>query len=221
MPANALATLAEQLRADDSVISPHVVDPAAGAPVPPLAALVAAGPGAAADPPGYAVVVESVREGYLLHYAEPRVLAVEDGDLRLLAGDYLYALGLERLAALGDLAAVRELSDLISLSAQLHADGGADADGGAHGHADAGREAGVVRGEALAVDDALWIASVTAIAAGSYEPLGPAKTALRASDPAAKAALDAAAGEIAASAGLSALLADVRAGIDSRAVRPN
>ena len=43
-----------------------------------------------------------------------------DADLRLLAGDYLYALGLERLAALGDLEAVRELSDLISLSAQVH-----------------------------------------------------------------------------------------------------
>ena len=43
-----------------------------------------------------------------------------DADLALLAGDYLYALGLERLAALGDLEAVRELSDLISLSAQLN-----------------------------------------------------------------------------------------------------
>ena len=31
-----------------------------------------------------------------------------DPDLRLLAGDYLYALGLERLAGLGDLPAVRE-----------------------------------------------------------------------------------------------------------------
>ena len=49
-----------------------------------------------------------------------------DPDLALLAGDYLYALGLERLAALGDLEAIRELSDLISLSAQLH-----DAEGGA------------------------------------------------------------------------------------------
>ncbi len=45
-----------------------------------------------------------------------------DDDLALLAGDYLYARGLERLAALGDLEAVRELSDLISLVAQLHAE---------------------------------------------------------------------------------------------------
>lgn len=204
MPAaQSLATLVEQIRADDSVISPYVVDVAGDAAESPLAALVAAGPGAAADPFGYGVVVESVREGYLLHYGEPRVLAMDDRDLRLLAGDYLYALGLERLAALGDLAAVRELSDLISLTAQLHADGGREVEGIA------------------TVADALWAASVTAIAAGSYEPLEPAKAALRAAEPAATAALEAAADEIAASAGLGALLADVRAGIDSRAVRPN
>ena len=48
------------------------------------------------------------------------MVAGADRDLALLAGDYLYALGLERLAALGDLDAVRELSDLISLAAQVH-----------------------------------------------------------------------------------------------------
>ena len=40
-----------------------------------------------------------------------------DADLRLLAGDALYALGLSRLAEAGDLEAVAELADLISLSA--------------------------------------------------------------------------------------------------------
>jgi hypothetical protein len=68
-------------------------------------------------------VVEAVREGYLLHYGEPRLLAGHDADLGLLAGDYLYALGLDRLAALGDTAAVAVLSDLISRCAQLHAEG--------------------------------------------------------------------------------------------------
>ena len=38
-------------------------------------------------------MVEAVREGYLLHYGEPRVLAGHDSDLAVLAGDYLYALG--------------------------------------------------------------------------------------------------------------------------------
>ena len=68
----------------------------------------------------YAWVIESVREGYLLHYGTPRLLAGHDSDLALLAGDYLYALGIERLARLGDASAVKKLADLISLSAQLH-----------------------------------------------------------------------------------------------------
>ena len=43
-------------------------------------------------------MVEAVREGYLLHYGDGRVVRGADPDLALLAGDYLYALGLERLA---------------------------------------------------------------------------------------------------------------------------
>jgi hypothetical protein len=66
--------------------------------------------------------VEAIREGYELHYGSGRVIATGDADLALLAGDRLYALGLERLAALGDLDAVGKLADLISLSAQAHAE---------------------------------------------------------------------------------------------------
>jgi hypothetical protein len=74
-------------------------------------------------------VLEAVYEGYLLHYGEPRLFAGMDGDLRLLAGDALYALGLARLAESGDLPAVAELSDLITRSAQAHAEGrGAEAE---------------------------------------------------------------------------------------------
>jgi len=106
---DALRTLADRLREEETPISPHVVEPdeAAG-----LAA-----------PPEYAPVVESVREGYLLHYGEPRVLAGHDADLGLLAGDYLYALGIERLAAMGDAGAVGVLAELIGRCAQLHAEG--------------------------------------------------------------------------------------------------
>lgn len=68
-------------------------------------------------------VMEAVYEGYLMHYATPRAFQGMDSDLRLLAGDALYALGLERLAAVGDVEAVAELSDLISLSARAHAEG--------------------------------------------------------------------------------------------------
>jgi hypothetical protein len=119
-PEEALRTLAAQLREEDTPISPHVVDPAAA---PRLGVLVAAGRRAAVAPGEYALVVEAVREGYLLHYGESRLLAGHDPDLGLLAGDYLYALGLDRLAALGDTAAVAILADLISRCAQLHTEG--------------------------------------------------------------------------------------------------
>ena len=62
-----------------------------------------------------------ILEGSLLHYGAPRVVRAEDPDLALLLGDQLYALGLSRLAALGDLEAVAELADLISLLAQARA----------------------------------------------------------------------------------------------------
>lgn len=68
-------------------------------------------------------VLEAVREGYLMHYGAPRAFDGMDDDLRLLAGDALYALGLARLAEAGDLEAVAALSDLISASARAHAEG--------------------------------------------------------------------------------------------------
>jgi hypothetical protein len=73
--------------------------------------------------PRLALIVEAIREGYLQHYGEGRVVKPADPDLALLAGDRLYALGLERLAELGDLDAVTRLADLISASAQAHAEG--------------------------------------------------------------------------------------------------
>ena len=72
-------------------------------------------------------VLEAVYEGYLLHYAQSRLFDGMDPDLRLLAGDALYALGLARLADSGDLPAVAELSDLNSRSAQAHAEGRGEA----------------------------------------------------------------------------------------------
>jgi hypothetical protein len=88
-----------------------------------------------------------VREGYLLHYGTPRVLAAADPDLRLLVGDHLYARGIERLMDLGDLLSVRELSTLISLVARLHAAPGPAAD--------------AERSAAIA-----WLAATVAVAAG-------------------------------------------------------
>jgi hypothetical protein len=85
--------------------------------------LDAAGPRTAGHEDEYALLLEAVREGALLHYGSGRVLAPEDPDLALLAGDRLYAIGLDRLAALGDVEAVAELADVISLVAQAHAEG--------------------------------------------------------------------------------------------------
>ena len=192
-PAAALEELAGSLRAEDSVISPYVTAPGTAAPG--LGLLVAAGPRAAAAPGEYALVIEAVREGYLLHYAEGRVVRGADADLTLLAGDYLYALGLSRLATLGDLEAVRELSDLISLSAQVH--------DGAREDARAKREAG-----------ALWLASTVAIAVGPAVAHERAKASLRAENEDATAELCAAARSAAAAGGLEEGLGEAADAID-------
>jgi hypothetical protein len=102
-----VSVLAELTRAVDPALRPYAV---------------------AEPPPGRfegerAFVLEAVYEGFLMHYREPRAFAGMDADLRLLAGDALYALGLERLAQAGDLEAVAELSDLISRSSQAEAEG--------------------------------------------------------------------------------------------------
>ena len=64
---------------------------------------------------------EVVREGYLLHYGEPRWYDVADGDLALLAGDRMYAAGLAALAEEGDTEAVSALATLIAGCAEAHA----------------------------------------------------------------------------------------------------
>ena len=74
----------------------------------------------------YALLYEAIHEGARLHYGRGRVVAPEDPDLALLGGDRLYAIGLDRLARLGDLDAVAELADVISLVAQAHAEGDAE-----------------------------------------------------------------------------------------------
>jgi hypothetical protein len=118
-PNDALARLSARLREAEPPISAHVVDSTER---PVFGLLAALGPRSAGAPAEYAFVVEAVREGYLLHYGEPRLLRGHDDDLALLAGDYLYALGIDRLAALGDAAAVTVLGELIGRCAQLHSE---------------------------------------------------------------------------------------------------
>ena len=71
----------------------------------------------------FALGVETIYEGYLLHYGRPRLFSPADADTALLLGDYLYAHGLVRVAATGSVEAVHDLAELISLCAQARADG--------------------------------------------------------------------------------------------------
>ena len=107
-----MSALADVIAATDATLRPHAV---AAPPPDELAPRL--------DDPTRGFVLEAVYEGFLLHYDEPRAFAGMDPDLRLLAGDSLYALGLARLAEAGDLAAVSELADLISACAQAESEG--------------------------------------------------------------------------------------------------
>jgi hypothetical protein len=74
-------------------------------------------------PHRHAIGLETIYEGYLVHYGRSRLFAPSDRDTALLLGDYLYAHGLVHIAASGDVKAVADLAELISLCAQLRADG--------------------------------------------------------------------------------------------------
>ena len=120
---SALERLAQLLREQGGLMATLVAaaTPQPGADGP--AQTVAAGPRAQMARAEYELLVETIYEGYLLHYGAPRVLAPPEADLGLLAGDRLYALGLARLVALGDTEAVAELADTITLSALAQAAG--------------------------------------------------------------------------------------------------
>lgn len=168
-----LGALAQTVRADGGLPLGTIVDPVAGAPAP-HGVRCATGPLAEGDEATLALVIEAVREGYLLHYAPDaaRVVRTDDHDLALLAGDRLYALGLALLAELGRLDAIAELTDVIALGAGAHA----------------------ARLPDLA--EAVWEAGVTAIGWGSSDALQRAKDRARITAPAAAADLRAAASDL-------------------------
>ena len=133
--------------------------------------LAASGPRVAGRERDYELLLEMIYEGSILHYGEPRVVVPDDPDLGLLLGDQLYALGLARLAELGDLDAVAELADVISLVSQAHADGDGE------------------------LARAVWEAGAVSIGWGSSAELRAAKRAVRAHDPTAAARLTQASAE--------------------------
>jgi hypothetical protein len=133
------------------------------------AQLAAAGPRAQGREREYELLLEMILEGYRLHYDEPVVVHTQDADLALLLGDQLYALGLSRLAGLGDLDAVAELADVISLAAQAHA------------------------GSDRVLARAVWEAGAVSVGWGSTDAHTEAKANAQAGDPGAAKALLAAA----------------------------
>lgn len=133
------------------------------------AQLAATGPRARGNEGEYELLIEMILEGYRLHYDAAVVVHTPDADLALLLGDQLYALGLSRLAALGDLDAVAELADVISLAAQART---------------------ASDGELAA---AIWEAGAVSVGWGASDAHAEAKARARAQDPTAMEALRAAA----------------------------
>ena len=78
----------------------------------------------------FALGLETIYEGYLLHYGRSRLFDPPDADVALLLGDALLAQGLVLVAATGSVAAVADLAELLALCSQARADG-ADGDGAA------------------------------------------------------------------------------------------
>jgi hypothetical protein len=133
------------------------------------ARLAAAGPRTHGFEDEYELLVEMIFEGCRLHYGPQRVVRTADSDLALLLGDQLYALGLARLARIGDLDAIGELADVISLVAQANIAGDPE------------------------LADAVWTAGAIAIGWGTDARITQAKDLARTGAPGAAAALRSAA----------------------------
>ncbi len=158
----------------------------AGLDAPGIAQIAASGPRAAGSEGEYELLLEMILEGSRLHYGCPRVLRRADPDLALLLGDQLYALGLARLAALGDLEAVAELADVISLVAQAHAAPQADL---STAQADLATAQADLAAPQADLATAVWHAGALAVGWGSSEDHERAKDLARAGDSRAVAAL--------------------------------
>jgi hypothetical protein len=111
------------------------------------ARVAASGPRSAGREDEVALLVEAIHEGHRLHYGAAATVSQADADLALLAGDRLYALGLDRLARLGDLESVDVLADVIAECAQAHA--ADDPDGATTAWAAGARAVGWGRGRAI------------------------------------------------------------------------
>ena len=62
----------------------------------------------------FALGVETIYEGYLVHHDASRLFAPADREQAILLGDYLYAAGLVEICRAGELHAVTTLAELIA-----------------------------------------------------------------------------------------------------------
>ncbi|MEI7888675.1 MAG: hypothetical protein WCI34_00060 [Actinomycetes bacterium] len=118
---SAFTALSRDLAAADPLLADALLPNPTGEDLEPVS--LAVGPGTDSAAADYSYGLEAIREGHLLHWGGARLLSTEDTDLALLAGDRLYAAGLERIAALGDAQTITELSGLIMAAATAQAEG--------------------------------------------------------------------------------------------------
>ena len=71
---------------------------------------------------GLALGIETIYEGYLVHYGSSRLFSPGDPNLALLLGDRLYAHGLVHVSESGSVAVVADLATLLELCARLQAE---------------------------------------------------------------------------------------------------
>jgi len=64
--------------------------------------------------PRFALGLETIYEGYLVHHSESRLFLPADRNQAILLGDYLYAAGLVDICRAGELRAVATLAELIA-----------------------------------------------------------------------------------------------------------
>jgi len=99
--------------------------------------------------PRLALGIETIYEGYLVHYGSSRLFSPGDPNLALLLGDRLYAHGLVHVSAVGSVAVVADLATLLELCARLQAE----------------RKPG---------DGALWAAAISRLGQGGLSDAGNA-----------------------------------------------
>lgn len=119
-----LQSIRASITAEDPLFAAHVANTPGGGWGPGFSDLflLAMGPGTTGNK-DHLLALEYTCEGYLLHYGSSRLLQDLPDGLALLAGDYMYACGLDHLTALGDLAGIRLLSGLIGFCSLVHCEG--------------------------------------------------------------------------------------------------